>query len=159
MLSLQTTAHSNELEQAIVDSHPQKLEKLLTETTLNVQQKKTYLQLAAEIYQMRRSKAVWGENPLQGEPYAIGGLATFIGGTFMAFPYMIEYVNPSFKRTRNYAEPFNYRYATINASLFLASFILCCLAYKENQKPGWRSRKDEYLDAFKVVQLLGNLPD
>lgn len=137
------------IEQAIIDSRPEQLKQLLDQTTIDQQEMKNYLQIATEVYRMRSSS--WGENPRPGEPYLIASAFPFVGASALSMPLIFEFIDPSLKsRDRSF------RYKLITAGLYFTSFALMYLGYKENQKPGWRSKRDERLAALKLMQILSN---
>lgn len=154
LLSLKISANITEIEQAIFDSRPKKLEELLSKATLDKQQIQDFVILAEQRYKMRSS--AWGENPQPGESFAIFGGLTSIGSLFMLGIYAMFNLDPELKEA-NKNKPFNYPFAVTTGGLVAISSLLLYLAYKENKKPGWRSKVEEQWDAFKVLLVLSNL--
>ena len=167
VLSLTISASLKEIEQAIFDSRPEKLEQLLNKATLNEQEIKYFVILAEQRHKMRTS--VWRENPQPGEPYAIAGTVTLMPSAIMLLVYLITSLEPrtSFDSKKSLKDekinPFTILknkifnpFTAILSSLLAFSAGSFYLAYKENKKPGWRSKSDEEWDAFKVKLVLLN---
>ena len=43
--------------------------------------------------------------------------------------------------------------------MFATAFSMFYIGYRKNQDPHWRSKKEVYLDAFKVLSILKSLAD
>lgn len=149
LLSLKISGNLEEIEQAIFNSRPENLEKLLSEVTLTDQQIKNFGILAVERHKMRTSD--WREKPKPGEPFIKAGVISLVLGA----PVLLTSLLDHFSQTRSQVKIFNPLpiIASILLTISAGSFYL---AYRENKKPGWRSKEDEQWDASKVKTILLN---
>lgn len=168
LLPIKILANIQEIEQAIFDSRPQKLEQLLRTTTLNEHEIQNFVILAEQRHKMRTS--VWRENPQPGEHYTIAGVAALIPSAVMLLLYLIITLEhrdrtPLFISLKSLNEEPANRFTILKNKIFnpftaiLSSLLAISagsfyLAYKENKKPGWRSKSEEEWDAFKVKLIL-----
>lgn len=155
LLTLNIYSNYEELVEAITKSYPDKLQQLLTQTFLTDKQKDECIKLADQISR-NRLENLDRYKIYPGDGFSFLGHYALTCAVLMGIPYLFD-SNSQLPLIGK--RPFNYKYATLNISLIPISFLFYYLAYKKNNKPGWRNREAEYLDAFKVKQILNKLSD
>lgn len=149
LLTLQILGNNEEIEQAIDDSRPQKLEKILEKISLTDIQKEAYLIFADKILEFRKDRIAGRD--LKGVFFDFWGYQFLALGILMVMPYIGDFISNN-KLT-------NHRYKIVHASVLTPSFVCFFLGYLEKNKPIERSRRDEYMDALRIKEILTKLAD
>lgn len=146
LLPLKTFANSKEIEFAIVNSHSQKLEQLLSNATLTEQKQETYLTLAKEISKYRQENLDKETLQLRDQFVTLGLLSISC-----SFPLKIYLYSYYIQHPLSYKEALS---TFLKMGLISTSLIFYYLAGREYNRTGRRTRKEEYLDSIKVMEIL-----
>jgi len=147
-----------EIEEAIDNSRPQKLEQLLEIISLTDLQKEAYLTFADKILEFRKNQIAGIDRP-ESEYIALGIVTLYLGCLALIPHAGTSLINSIQNKSGFFEEFIKLRYKRIPAVPFALSFVFFFLAHREKHKPIERSRRDKYMDALRVKEILTKLID
>jgi len=157
-LCLNLTAYpfNKAIEQFIDNGNPYKLEQLLKngdDCISNDTQLQIYLNLADKIADHKKQALSQPETVRPGTEYKRTSFRLFTLASLYGMWFILTIWNAEIAAKYR----IGYAFGLLETSAFLGSYLLWVKGDREFKQSGWRTREQEYLDAFLVKQILNNL--